>query len=216
VVPNITIHPISLTYSGLWRMTSAELGFYLSYAQNVPNFPSSNDASDAQFNATRLGSHPNYRLYRVGMNYSRVVAEEWQLRAVFSGQYTNDMLVPGEQFGYGGPDSVRGFNNREVSNDRGYSANFEVYTPELGSKFDWRWKDLKARLLAFYDVGYTDRVTPSPGDPIGEFGSSVGIGLRLAAGKSLSLRADLAEVINAAGLQNKRDKMIHASMAIVF
>jgi hemolysin activation/secretion protein len=56
-----------------------------------------------------------------------------------------------------GPDSVRGFNVREVANDRGYSGSLELYTPELGTKFNWN--DVKLRALAFVDFGTTGATT---------------------------------------------------------
>ncbi|MBI4190731.1 MAG: ShlB/FhaC/HecB family hemolysin secretion/activation protein [Betaproteobacteria bacterium] len=220
LVPDITVHPASITYNGLWRMTNAELGFSATVSQNL--FPGGNDGADSDFkgpipgflNVVRTDATAGYRIWRAGVNYTRVFAKEWQLRAVFNGQYSDDALVPGEQFGFGGPDSVRGFQNREVSNDKGYAASLEVYTPELGSKFGW--KDVKTRLLAFYDMGTTGRNSIQPGELSGQSGGSVGFGLRLAYGKSVSVRMDFAQVIDPAGNQARNDQMLQASMALIF
>ncbi len=219
LVPDFTVHPVSISYNGLWRMTNSEFGFYASYSHNIPggNDGSNFDVAPPGFvNPARVGAKDSYSIWRGGVNYSRVFAKEWQLRAVLNAQYTDDALVSGELFGFGGADSVRGFNNREVSNDKGYSGSLEVYTPELGSKFGWQWKDLKARVLAFYDFGDTDRNKVQVGESSGQSGSSVGVGLRLAYGKSLSLRLDFAQVIDPAGAQGRNDQMLHGSMAIVF
>lgn len=221
LIGDITVHPASITYSGLWRMTDREIGMYLSVAQNI--FPGGNDGADSDFKACtppgllcsqRADAKAGYRIYRYGATFTQSFAKEWQLRAALNGQHSEHSLVAGEQFGFGGPDSVRGFNNREVSNDKGYAANFEVYTPELSSKLGWKWKDVKARLLAFYDIGSTNRNDSD--NPPGEFGSSVGFGLRLASGKNLSLRFDFAQVVNSAGSQKKDDQMLNASMAFAF
>ena len=210
-VPDITVHPASVAYNGLWRFTNTELGFYASYAQNIPG---GNDGADIDFKRSRAEAAANYRIWRAGMNFTHVFAREWQLRAVATGQYTVDALVSGEQFGYGGPDSVRGFNIREVVNDKGYSASLEIYTPELGSKFGW--KDARMRLLAFYDVGTTGRNFVLPGESVGQGGGSVGVGARVALGKRMNLRVDFAQVVDAAGSQARNDQMLQASFAVQF
>lgn len=212
LVPDITVHPVSIAYSGLRRTTGAEYGFYASFSRNLAH--GGNDGADSDFKASRAEATAGYRIGRYGANYTRVFAKEWQFRAVLNGQITSDALVPGEQFGFGGPDSVRGFQGREVANDKGFSTSFEVYTPEFGSKLGW--KDVKVRALAFYDQGTTGRNSAQLGDPSAQSGGSVGIGMRLAAGKQFSLRLDFAQVIDPAGNQARHDQMLQASMAFLF
>jgi hemolysin activation/secretion protein len=213
LVPDITIHPASLTYNGLWRMTNAEFGFNVSYSRNL--FHGGNDGADSDFKASRADSTSDYRIWRLGANYTRVFAQDWQFRTVVTGQYSDDALVSGEQFGYGGPDSVRGFNIREVANDKGYSAQVEVYTPDIGPKLPL--KDVKLRLLGFYDMGITGRNSLQPGDlSKGAGGASVGFGARFGYGKSLTLRFDWAQVIDAAGSQAKGDQMVNVTAAVQF
>jgi hemolysin activation/secretion protein len=213
LVPDITIHPVSVTYNGLWRLSSSEIGINASYSRNL--FHGGNDGADSDFKASRAGSTADYRIWRLGANYTRVLPQEWQFRAVLTGQYSDDALVSGEQFGYGGPDSVRGFSVREVANDKGYSAQIELYTPDLGTRF--KWKDVKLRLLGFYDVGATGRNSLQLGDlSKGAGGASVGMGARFGYGKHMTLRIDWANVIDSAGNQAKDDQMVNATLAIQF
>jgi hemolysin activation/secretion protein len=211
LVPDVTVMPASITYSGLWRMRTSELGYYLAYSANIPG---SNDGGDNSFRALRADSTATYRIWRWGATYSRTLPGEWQFRGVINGQYTGAALVPGEQFGFGGPDSVRGFNVREISNDKGYAASVEVYTPELGAKFGW--KDIKMRLLGFYDAGSTGRNSVQPGESFGQSGSSVGVGMRMTYGKHVNVRLDFAQVVDPAGNQAKYDQMLQGSVAIPF
>ena len=212
-VPDITIHPFSLTYNGLLRMSNSEAGFNVSYARNF--FHGGNDGADSDFKLSRAGSTADYRIWRVGANYTRVFAQDWQFRTVLTGQYSDDALVSGEQFGYGGPDSVRGFGVREIANDKGYAAQVEVYTPDLGAKFNW--PDVKMRLLGFYDFGMTGRNSLQPGDlSKGAGGASVGVGARMGYGKYLTMRLDWANVIDSAGNQAKNDQMVNVTMAVQF
>ncbi len=218
-VPDATVLPASFTYTGLWRMSNAEFGFYGSYIQNIPGL---NDGGENAFkfprdgiaNPVRVDAPATYRIWRWGMNYTRALPGEWQLRGVINGQNTNYALIPGEQFGFGGPDSVRGFNVREVSNDKGYAASVEIYTPDLGTKFGW--KDVKMRLLGFYDAGTTGRNSIQPGELSGQSGGSVGFGLRMTYGKHVNLRLDFAQVVDPAGNQARGDQMLQGSLAIPF
>lgn len=210
-VPDVTVLPVSIGYNGLWRMPTSELGFYGTLSANVPGL---NDGGDNSFKAVRTNATPTYRIFRWGASYTRALPYEWQFRAVANGQYTNDALIPGEQFGFGGPDSVRGFNVREVSNDWGWSSSVELYTPDLGTYYSW--KNIKMRLLAFFDMGTTTRNSPQPGESFGQSGSSTGFGMRMTYGKNLNLRLDFAQVIDPAGSQSRRDQMLHAAVAVPF
>ncbi len=211
LVPDITVHPVSVTYNGLWRATNTELGFYGSVSRNL--LPGGNDGADSDFKAVRTEAVAGYTIYRAGAHFSRVLPRDFQFRAVVNGQYSEDALIPGEQFGFGGPDSVRGFNVREVANDKGYWTSLELYSPDFGSRFR---KDLKVRALAFFDHGTTGRNSIQPGELSGQSGSSAGVGLRLSYAKRLSVRVDFAQVIDPAGNQQRNDQMLHAGMAVLF
>jgi hemolysin activation/secretion protein len=218
-VPDVTVLPASITYSGLWRRNNSEFSYYASYIVNIPGM---NDGGDNDFkfpkagiaNPVRVDATANYHIWRWGASYTHALPAEWQFRGVINGQYSSDALIPGEQFGFGGPDSVRGFNIREVSNDTGYAASVEIYTPDLGTKFGW--KDVRMRLLGFYDMGTTGRNSIQPGELSGQSGSSAGVGLRMTYGKHLNVRLDFAQVVDPAGNQAKGDQMLQGTVAVPF
>jgi hemolysin activation/secretion protein len=212
-VPDITVKPTSLTYSGLWRMKDAETSFYATLAQNFISRGS--DSRDIDFKASRFDATGGYRVWRVGLNYIEKLRYDLQFRGVFAGQYSDDALVSGEQFGFGGANSVRGFDEREVANDRGFLANLELYSPEFGDKLNWG-DTMKARALLFYDAGYVRRNKQQLGEAPGASGGSVGTGVRFLIGKQFSLRADYAYVLNGAGLQERGDSRLHAAATYIF
>jgi len=212
VVPDITLHPISAYYAGIYRTSASELNFYVYAAQNV--FPNGNDASDEVFKTTRADAKASYRLYRYQASYVRVLGRDWQMRGVVNGQYSSDALVPGEQFGIGGAESVRGFLEREVVNDRGYRGTLEVNTPDLGTAL--KWSDTGARGLVFYDTGTVHRNKAAPEESTGESIASAGVGVRITWGKTASARVDYAYVLNAGGSQNKGDQRVHFSLSFVY
>lgn len=212
LVPDITIHPVSLTYSGVLRGAASELSFYGAASTNISG---GNDGDDAAFARSRTGATANYTIFRYGANYVQAFAKEWQARAAVNGQYTSDALVSGEQFGIGGPDSVRGYLLREVANDKGYSAQLEVYTPNLAPMVGLP-DNYRAKLLGFYDFGSVKRNNALPGEQEGKFIASAGVGLRVGYGKTVSLRVDVAQILKAAGTRHTDEQRVNASLAIVF
>ncbi len=185
VVPDYVIHPLSLAYSGAYRAEGQELLFSVAGVQNIPGGP---DGSQPTFDAVRPGAPASYTLARATLSYVLGLPRGLQARARFAAQYTRDELVPGEQFGIGGMDSVRGFLERQFTGDRGYSGSVELYSPDFGAELSagtWR-----ARLLAFYDFGRAYLINPQVFEPEVIGISSVGPGVRVAYGSSLSLRFD--------------------------
>jgi len=211
-VPDITVHPISAYYAGIYRTSASELNFYLYAAQNV--FPNGNDAGEEAFKATRADAKASYRLYRYQASYVRVLGKDWQFRGVLNGQYSDDALVPGEQYGVGGADSVRGFLEREVVNDRGYRGTLELQSPDLGTAM--KWPDARVRGLVFYDAGSVQRNKASPDENTGEFISSAGLGMRFSWGKAASARVDYAYVLNGGASQGKGDQRVHFSLSLLY
>ena len=142
----------------------------------------------------RAGAPRSYTVARYGANLSYLIGADWQARAQVNGQHTNDPLVPGEQYGLGGAGTVRGFTLREFANDRGYSGNVELYTPDLNRLLGMT--AFQSRFLIFYDRGYVDRVDPLPGDTISTQIASIGPGLRITDGKRFFFSVDCGFVLD--------------------
>ena len=212
VVPDVTVHPASLTYNGLWRGIASELSFYASGAQNIPG---GKNGDDAAFQASRAGASADYSVFRYGFNYVREFRNEWQTRLGFSGQYTQDPLVSGEQFGVGGPDSVRGYELRELADDRGMAAQLELYTPDFARSTGLS-DSYKLRLLGFFDYGSVIRVDPLPGETTEAFIKSAGIGLRLGYRKSVVLRLDLAQILEQTVNRDDGSWRLTGALALIF
>ena len=117
LTPDVTVHPLSVTYSANKRMQSSELAVYGTLVQNV--YPHGSDASAKSFKGppgvgVRPGvGDPKFTVVRYGVNYVRAFPNDVQLRANMTGQWTRDALVAGEQFGLGGWDNLRGLHERE-------------------------------------------------------------------------------------------------------
>ena len=221
LVPDITIHPVSLTYSALRRFANAELSGYASLSRNIP-FGSDGEKSD--FTCPRPsdglcvrtgGATAEYTILRFGATYQHVLPRDFQARIAFNAQETRDALVPGEQFGIGGPDSVRGYLVREASNDRGYNVQTELYTPDIARMV--RLTDPhRLRFLAFFDYGSVDRNKVQPGDIEGDILKSAGIGTRYNYGKMFSLRLDLSWILHNTQTRPSDGPRLNGALAVVF
>ena len=219
LVPDITLHPLSVTYSASMRPNGQDLSFYLNMSQNIPG---GNDGVDEDFK--KLGARfgvgtQGYRLFRGGFNYTRALKSDWQFRINSSAQYTDDALVAPEQFGIGGADSIRGFNERYVTNDKGYRTSLEVYTPDWAKNFNLA--EGRLRFLAFYDWGAVRRNHTQPNEQEAANLDSAGLGLRVSYKNYLSARLDVAHVFHDGSGYSEPDnrrniQKFHFSMAWVW
>jgi len=208
IVPNITVRPLSLAYTGRFSRVGSDLVGYIAYSRNLPGGA---DGDQDAFDRQRPEANAKYSIWRFGASYTQAIPADFLLRIAFDGQRTSDPLVPGEQFGMGGANSVRGYYEREVANDIGRRLSLEGYSPDFGSSIGSTWK---ARALVFADSakGYDVEPIRTPENSLGGYG----VGLRLTQGKALSVRLDWAKVTKAAGTHLKGDQRGHVSLAYSF
>lgn len=211
VVPDYVLHPLSLAYSAAWRDGVDDVAFH---AAAVRNIPGGDNGDQAQFDRVRPGADARYTLSRLNLLWVHSFPRDVQGRVRFAGQYTRDALVPGEQFGIGGLDSVRGFLERQFADDRGYSGSFEVHSPDFGGLF--AVDGLRVRALAFYDYGRVRRIDPQVFEPGVTGISSAGPGIRIAYKSSLSVRFDYGFVITDGASGNKEHGRANFSLVWVF
>ena len=209
LVPDMTVRPLSLTYSGNTNLEGRDLSLSLSLVRNIPG-GANGTTRDFNRPGGRQGAVADYHLLRYQVNGTQMLPADWMLRAALQGQWTRDALISGEQFGVGGIYSVRGFHERSVSNDYGHRVGVELYTPDLGHWF--KQSDFRLRLLTFYDAARLYRNHALPGEVKQQQIASFGIGARANYGRNFNLRLDFAVVDKGAGVQKSGDKMIHASV----
>lgn len=203
------IRPLSLVYSGQLLRPGTLADFSIGLSTNLPvgnareswrysyaanGRPTSDDLTKIYGNASYLGALP----------------EDWQMRAALTMQYSGRPLPNSEQLFLAGPNAVRGLTIGQGV-DTGFVVNLEAYTPDFGAAVGLNPGTLRA--LAFYDAA-RGRNSPGSGmvvDPTGAVitdathatgvhrnvgVSSVGAGLRYALAKDISLRTDVAYVLN--------------------
>jgi len=208
---SFVLRPATVSYSANWTLERAQAGAQVTFLHNLPGGADGN--TDA-INRARPGADPSFHLWRLAANYAQAFESDWQARVNFQAQHTDQILVGAEQFGTGGQTSVRGFNEREISAERGYFTSLEVYTPDFAANIGLKAWNL--RLVGFYDWGYAQRVDPGPGDVAEQSIASVGVGLRASLGKNFSFKGDLANTLNEGSQRRKGSWRLGLSAVVTF
>jgi hemolysin activation/secretion protein len=113
----------------------------------------------------------------------------WVLRV--KGQISDGNLLPSEQLGGGGVDSVRGYEERAVNRAQGVLVSNELRSPPfpvLGQGFDWA--EDRMQLVGFWDYAYLSDKDRQPNLSKSVTLQSVGVGARYVFDRYLSVRFD--------------------------
>ena len=156
--------------------------------QAVKNLSSGANNDDATYAAARAGADADWSLFRAEAG-AQTTFNNWTYGIKFEGQYADEPLISGEQFGAGGVHSVRGFRGREIAGDKGARLGLTITAPKLrsGLKFGW-----------FFDAGTVERVSPLPDDSGKDSISGTGISLNWQWSRQIQMDAHFAHVLNAA------------------
>lgn len=168
----------------------------VSYSANL--WPGSGNGADANFQAARPGAKARYSVLRGQWSSVHATGDNSWLTVKTSGQWAPKALISAEQFGIGGANTVRGYLDRELVGDRGYSAsldwthNLQPWLPgfELASG-----QSLNGNL--FVDTGGISNLLGTActtGQTVCSL-SSVGMGLQWAHNKRWTLKADIARAL---------------------
>jgi hemolysin activation/secretion protein len=183
---DVALLPLSLGYAGEVQSPTRSFGFSASVAHNVGG------SSERTFAEARAGAPKRYTVLRASASAGLELPAGFGLRGRLSAQYSPDALVPGEQFGLGGADSVRGYYERELAGDSGFTATLEGLGPPL--RHSLAGEDATLRPLVFADYGRISNREDAvclDGETTCTL-ASVGVGARLAVGKRATARLDLA------------------------
>lgn len=185
-LPTTTVgsRPVSLRYAARNEQPWGGVGGNIDYARNV----SGGRANDAfSYVNSRTNARWDWEAWHWGLDANHTLDGRWNFVGRLRGQYTNDALIPGEQFGLGGVGSIRGLRDREATGDRGYALNLELYGPPMVSGLT---------PYAFLDGGYRKHVAPVAGIAPSDYASSLGVGVRWNWEKGLEANISYANVLN--------------------
>jgi len=131
------------------------------------------------FSNIRPNADPDYGYGNLSFTRGFVLPMNFSITGQFNGQITTSNLMPTEQFGLGGYNTVRGYDERVSNGDNAWVTNLEVRTPP-GSVFKiFGNQEVEDRIqfLAFWDYGFVGFNNAEPGQN-SSYLMSVGPGLR--------------------------------------
>lgn len=208
---DIVAHPLSLTYGGTWGNDLLSLDGSLGLLYNIP-WGDKGEKKD--FETVRSGASANYLIARYGLSALVRPGADWMVRLSGTGQYSDDRLIPGEQFGLGGSSSIRGYQEREESWDNGISGTLELYSPNLASFLKIPKSQL--RLVGFYDVGYGYNQRPDGFELRNHSLGGTGAGVRLGIDEYLSFSLDWGHALNRSTTTKSGENRIHFRASVSY
>ena len=160
--------PVSLRYDAGYNWAITSLDFYFEFTQNM-SFGGHNNERD--YSRLRAPADPDWKLVRFGSLVTHRLPRDFLAMGRLTGQYTNEPLIPGEQLGFGGERSIRGFEERTTAGDKGLVLNLELWSPPVTQLYGLRF-------LTFFDAGHKVLEKPLAGQRHNDTLSSVGVGAR--------------------------------------
>jgi len=121
--------PATVRWDGSRRDSNGVFYANLNYSVNF--LSGSFSQAKQNFENAAGSSHANgaYHIISGGLSREQTVYKDWKLTLKADGQWANQPLIPNEQFGEGGVNSVRGYHEGEVFGDTGWHISLEQKTP---------------------------------------------------------------------------------------
>ena len=203
----VEIIPLSLALMYSSRELDSWMGRNYATLEGVCNLGGSDED---EIKAQRAEADKDYWLARAQLARIQTVGGQFDAEKGWSGrsmvfakldaQYAGGALIPAEQMGVGGANSVRGYKEREYLGDHAIVGTLEYRTP-LYLGLVTRPKGEKAaqdrlQFVAFTDFGGLWREEALPGEEDSEFLWGAGVGLRAAWSDYLQMRLDYAIPLN--------------------
>lgn len=208
LVPELESRPVGVSYSLSEALDSRQRTFQIGYFKN---YVTGGNNSTAQYRMTNPAAEANFDVIRANASWSEQVMPGWRLTAQLDAQHTDYSLIPGEQFGAGGVYSVRGFEERVISADRGTRQSLELMGPNVSKSFGNLFERLQ--FVGFVDAAQLKFNNPVFGSPVEPHLMSYGVGARFAFSPKHQFRVDLAKVVSGVPIQPHGDVMLHVTFA---
>lgn len=160
--------PISFRYDGGYNWTGTSLDFYFDVDRN---FEAGEHNNSTAYRLVRAPATPDWTVAHFGVLATQRLPRGFSALGRLTAQFTDQALIPGEELGFGGAHSVRGFEERTIAGDKGVILNFELWSPPVRQA-------LGTRFLGFIDVGHKALIDPVIGQRQNDTISSIGVGAR--------------------------------------
>lgn len=174
------------TYEDDWAKTTFLIEGFWSPGQWIA------DQTFADYQTLRVGSNPHYAYARASFANITRLPQEFSFSLLCKWQISDRNLLPSEQLGIGGYNTVRGYEERQLNEDDGFILTGELRTPviKLFNRIGKHKISDALQFLVFMDYGYGTEHELLVGEPKFQYLWSVGPGLRYDIAPYLSARLD--------------------------
>lgn len=154
------------------------------------------DNNDDAFQTTRNGATARYGYMQLLAQRDLTIGVGFSLSARGRFQWTPNTLLPSEEMGLGGDDTLRGYAPYSVQGDRGWDVQTELRTPALAFFGD---SGPAFQPFLFVDAGHVWNKIDQPAEVQAGMLSSVGVGLRFQWSRFVNARVTYGQPLRAAG-----------------
>lgn len=187
---DVNIFQLILGYKGTFRPGNNILEYELEAVGSPGEWLP--DQEDSHYASLRPGAKNSWIYARGLFSYLQVIPGGCTFYGRFRGQISSQNLLPSEQLGIGGYDTVRGYDPRELNFDNGVILNLEFRLP-IFSIIDMRFTreaDDKFQLLGFFDWGWGEDWTSVPGQRGADYLMGIGPGIRYTIRDNVNFQLD--------------------------
>jgi hemolysin activation/secretion protein len=190
----------NLGFSTKKTKTSFEIEGFLSPGQIV------SDQSNADYNSMRPFAKADYFYARTSLSVTWQFSKYLAWKHFLRGQAAIRNLLPSEEYGLGGFDTVRGYKERQDNFDNVAIYNTEIYLPSFSLlKFAGYKKPIdKFNFLVFLDLAIGSKHKISQGEQKEKMFAGIGSGIRYNIANYLNCRLDFGKQLIKRGTPHHR------------
>lgn len=188
---NVNLTQIVLGYSGNYERNQYRLDFKGTFFWSPGRWLA--DQTNADYASLRPGAENKWLYFRGYLYYLQRLGSSFSLSIRLTGQGATEPLLPSEQMGLGGYDTVRGYEERVYNVDNAVVLNVETRSPGLPIA-KWMKRSFTVpdalQFLVFCDAAWGENLISIPGTPKFNYLIGVGPGVRYTLEPYLTARLD--------------------------
>lgn len=188
---NVNLTQLFLSYSGNYERNVYRLDFNGEFYWSPGRWLA--DQTNSDYDSLRPGAVNHWLYFRGSFVYLQRLPKSFSISLLARGQASTEPLLPSEQFGLGGYDTVRGYDQREVNKDDALLLSAEARTPPFQflkhATGQTKIKDAM-QFLAFIDYGWGINIETIPGGQKADYLLGIGPGIRYTVEPYLTARLD--------------------------
>ncbi len=188
---NVNLTQLVVGYTGNYNRRSYRLDFDGDLYWSPGNL--FKDQSNSDYESLRPDAKNHWVYFRGSFVYLQRLPKSFSLSLLARGQISSQNLLPSEQFGLGGYDTVRGYEQREVNKDGAILLSGEARSPafRLLKNIKSQWKvDDAMQFLIFLDYGWGSDHNALPSERKTDYLLGIGPGIRYTIEPYLTARLD--------------------------